>query len=91
MKPSIPKGTRDFGPQEMLRRIQSFAPDDLFNAERLGKGFACGVAAVAAVLWAAREAGANLVQVLHYSTSGEESGDYKSVVGYGAAVALKHA
>jgi AmmeMemoRadiSam system protein B len=76
--------------QEMLRRIRSFSPDDLFTAERTGKGFACGVAAVAAVLWAARELGANIVEVLHHSTSGDQTGDHGSVVGYGAAVVLKH-
>lgn len=76
--------------QEMLRRIRSFTPDDLFAAERTGKGFACGVAAVAAVLWAARELGADTVEILHHSTSGDETGDYGSVVGYGAAAILKH-
>jgi AmmeMemoRadiSam system protein B len=76
---------------EMLRRMRSFSPDDLFNAERSGLGFACGVAAVAAVLWAARELGGGVVEILHHSTSGEETGDYASVVGYGAAVVLKHA
>lgn len=76
--------------QEMLRRMRSFAPDELFNAERMGKGFACGVAAVAAVLWAARELGAETVEILHHSTSGDETGDYGSVVGYGAAAILKH-
>ncbi len=77
--------------EEMLRRMRSFSPDDLFSAERSGLGFACGVAAVAAVLWAARELGGSVVEILHHSTSGEETGDYSSVVGYGAAVVLKHA
>ena len=76
---------------EMLRRMRSFAPDDLFNAERTGKGFACGLAAVASVLWAARELGANTVEILHHSTSASETGDRGSVVGYGAAAVLKHA
>jgi MEMO1 family protein len=76
--------------QEMLRRIRSYSPDDLFAAERTGKGFACGVAAVAAVLWAARELGANIVEILHHSTSGDQTGDHGSVVGYGAAAVLKH-
>lgn len=76
---------------EMLRRIQAFTPDDLFNAERAGKGFACGVSAVATVLWAARELGADRVEILHHSTSADETGDRGSVVGYGAAVVLKHA
>ncbi len=76
--------------EEMLRRMRSFSPDDLFTAERNGLGFACGVAAVAAVLWASRELGASVVEILHHSTSGEETGDYASVVGYGAAAVLKH-
>ncbi len=76
---------------EMLRRIKNFRPEDLFTAERSGKGYACGLAAVAAVLWAAQALGANQVEIVHYSTSGEETGDFHSVVGYGAAVVLKHA
>ncbi len=74
--------------QEMLTRMQSFDPDSLFEAERSGKGFACGVAAVAAVLWAAKEMGAQQVEILHHSTSGDETGDHTSVVGYGAAAVL---
>ena len=75
--------------REMLRRFESFDPSSIFEAERSGKGFACGHAAVAAVLWAARELGANKVQILHHATSGDAAGDYSSVVGYGAAVVLK--
>ncbi|PIW19117.1 MAG: AmmeMemoRadiSam system protein B, partial [Anaerolineae bacterium CG17_big_fil_post_rev_8_21_14_2_50_57_27] len=63
--------------------------EGIFKAERSGKGFACGFAAVAAVLWAARELGADTVKVLHHATSGDVTGDYSSVVGYGAAVVLK--
>jgi hypothetical protein len=74
---------------EMLRRMRGFSPDDLFAAELSGKGYACGVAAAAAVLWAARDLGADCVEILHYSTSGEETGDFTSVVGYGAAAALR--
>ena len=74
---------------EMLKRFESFNPESIFEAERTGKAFACGHAAVAAVLWAARELGANKVQVLHHATSGDVTGDYSSVVGYGAAVILK--
>lgn len=77
--------------QEMLRRMSLLAPEDLFAAEHTGKGFACGVAAVAAVLWAARELGADTVKILHHSTSGDETGDFSSVVGYGAAAILKAA
>lgn len=74
---------------EMLKRIESFEPEKIFEAERTGKGFACGHAAVAAVLWAARALGADKVQVLHHATSGDVTGDFSQVVGYGAAVVLK--
>lgn len=75
--------------REMLRRFESFAPESIFEAEQTGKAFACGHAAVAAVLWAARELGANKVKVLQHATSGDIMGDYSSVVGYGAAVVLR--
>lgn len=75
--------------QEMLRQIQNLSPEGVLAAEQAGSGFACGAPAVAAVLWAAQELGANQVKVLHYSTSAEETGDKESVVGYGAAVVLK--
>ncbi len=74
---------------EMLHQIAAFSPEGALQAEREEKGFACGVAAVAAVLWAARQLGANAVEVLHHSTSADETGDRHSVVGYGAAVVLK--
>ena len=48
-------------------------------------GQACGLGALAAVLWAARELGADTVKVLHHATSGDITGDYSAVVGYGAA------
>ncbi len=76
---------------EMLRRIGNFSPEEVLSAEREGKGFACGAGAVAAVLWAVQELGGNKVEVLHYSTSADETGDVSSVVGYGAAVILKQA
>jgi AmmeMemoRadiSam system protein B len=71
--------------EEMLRRVGAFAPEAVLAAEEEGKGFACGRGALAAVMWAARELGANAVNVLHYATSGDVTGDYSQVVGYGAA------
>jgi AmmeMemoRadiSam system protein B len=71
---------------EILRRMEVFDPEMVLRAEDEGKGFACGKSAVAAVMWAAKELGANHVQVLHYGTSGDVTGDYSQVVGYGAAV-----
>lgn len=73
----------------MLDAIESFDPEAAFDLERAEKGFACGLGAVTAVLWAARELGAERVKVLRHATSGDVTGDYASVVGYGAAVILK--
>jgi len=73
----------------MLDQIEAFDPDAAFEAERTEKGFACGLGAFTAVLWASRELGADKVKVLRHATSGDVTGDYSSVVGYGAAVVLK--
>ena len=75
--------------KEMLNRIEAFDPGSVLQAERDKKGFACGRGAVAAVLWAARELGADNVKILNYATSGDVSGDYHQVVGYGAAVIIQ--
>ncbi len=75
--------------QEMLRRIEAFDPLAVLQAEEEGKGYACGRGAVAAVLWAAQDLGADSVTIINYATSGEISGDYGQVVGYGAAVVTR--
>ncbi len=73
----------------MLAQIEAFNPDGAFEAEQQGVGFACGLGALTAVLWAARELGADKVKILHHATSGDVTGDYSGVVGYGAAAILK--
>ena len=70
---------------EMLRRIEMFDPAAVMHAEDEGTGFACGRAAIAAVLWAARALGADAVRVVARATSGDITGDKSSVVGYGSA------
>ncbi len=74
---------------EFLRRVEAFDPEAALNAEDEGKAFACGRAAVAAVLWAARALGADTVKVSGYATSGDVTGDRSQVVGYGAAVVFR--
>jgi hypothetical protein len=73
----------------MLNAIESFDPEEAFDLERAGKGFACGLGAFTAVMWAARELGADKVKVLRHATSGNVTGDYSSVVGYGAAAIIR--
>lgn len=75
--------------QEMLHQIENFSPEGLYSAEETGQGQACGLGAIAAVLWAARDLGGDQARVLRYATSGAVTGDYSAVVGYGAAVVLK--
>ncbi len=74
---------------EILRRIEAFDPLGVIQAEEEGKGFACGRGALAAVMWAARELGATQARVLRHATSGQVTGDFDRVVGYGAAVFLR--
>jgi AmmeMemoRadiSam system protein B len=71
---------------ELLHRLEAFDPQGVMEAETEGVGFACGRAAIAAVLWAAQQLGANRVSLMQHATSGDVTGDVDSVVGYGAAV-----
>lgn len=75
--------------QAMLDQVGAFSPRGVFQVENAGKGYACGLGALAAVLWAAQDLGATRVEILNHSTSAEITGDTAQVVGYGAAVALK--
>ncbi len=71
---------------EIMRQVEMLNPQGVLDAEAQGKGYACGKGALAAVLWAALDLGANHAQLLHYATSGDVTGDYDQVVGYAAAV-----
>jgi hypothetical protein len=73
----------------LLAQLEAFEPEPLFDLERSGKGYACGLGALAAVMWAARDLGADRVEILRHATSGDTTGDYSAVVGYGAAAILK--
>ncbi len=71
---------------EVLRRVEALDPLGVLQVEKEGKGYACGRAALAAVLWAALEMGADEARAIYHATSGDVTGDYDQVVGYGAAV-----
>jgi len=75
----------------ILARIEAFDPAGVLAAEEEGLGFACGRGALAAVLWAAHNLGADHVRVVGQGTSGDVTGDLASVVGYGAAVIFRTA
>ncbi|PWH12083.1 MAG: AmmeMemoRadiSam system protein B [Anaerolineae bacterium] len=73
----------------MLAQVEAFSPEGVLEVAEQGKGEACGLGALAAVLWAAKWLGGKSVKVLRYATSGDVTGDLQSVVGYGAAVVLR--
>ena len=75
----------------ILDRVAAFDPAGIFAAEKAQEGFACGRGAIGAVMWAARDLGADAAAVLHYATSGDITGDYSQVVGYGAGVFYQRA
>jgi MEMO1 family protein len=73
----------------MLQQVEAFDPAGVIRTEEEGKGVACGRGALAAVMWAARGLGASRARVLQHATSGDVTGDYDRVVGYGAAAFLR--
>jgi hypothetical protein len=74
---------------EMLKQIDAFDPEGVLQTEEAGRGYACGHGPIAAALWAARGLGANHARVLRHATSGDVTGEFAEVVGYGAAVVWK--
>jgi MEMO1 family protein len=84
-----PAETAEQMDREMLRQVEALSPEGLYAAEERGAGYACGLAPIAAVLWAALELGATSARVLCYASSGDITGDFSSVVGYGAAAILR--
>jgi hypothetical protein len=75
--------------QAMLKEVAALDPEGVLRAQDEARGFACGAGAIAAVLWAARALGADHARVVQHATSGDVTGDYANVVGYGAAVIWK--
>jgi len=73
----------------ILEGLRSFDPQKLAQDLNSGKGEACGGGPVMAVMTAAKERGANRVQILKYMNSGDVTGDRSSVVGYAAAVMVQ--
>ncbi len=75
--------------REMLRMVADFNPEGVIRVEEEEKGFACGRGALAAVLFAAKGLGGDQAVVLNHATSGDVTGDFSRVVGYGAAVVTR--
>jgi AmmeMemoRadiSam system protein B len=73
----------------LLDRVAAFDPAGVLAVNASGKGQACGFGAIAATLWTARALGATRARVLNHATSGDATGHFLNVVGYGAAMMLK--
>jgi len=73
----------------MLSQIKTFSIQNVYQTEAKGRGFACGLGAVMAGMASSNLLGADQVEILHHSTSGDVTGDYSSVVGYGSVVLLR--
>ncbi|MCB9135641.1 MAG: AmmeMemoRadiSam system protein B [Anaerolineales bacterium] len=84
-----PQSTAQKLDAEILHRIEHMDAPGIIEASETGEGYACGRGAIAAVLWAACLLGANQARVVYHATSGDVTGDFERVVGYGAAVVLK--
>jgi hypothetical protein len=72
--------------QQVLDAVNAFDPAAVIRAEEHGQKIACGHGALAAVMIAARDLGADTASVVHYATSGDVTHDYEQVVGYASAV-----
>ena len=72
--------------QNILDAVASFDPARVLDVHHNGQGQACGLTSILTVMAASRRLGASEARILHYDTSGTVSGDYRSVVGYSAAV-----
>ncbi len=72
--------------QKVLDAVGAYDPVGVVKAEEFGQEIACGRGAIAAVMIAARDLGADAAVVVRYATSGDVIRRYDRVVGYGAAV-----
>ncbi|HVM61531.1 MAG TPA: AmmeMemoRadiSam system protein B [Verrucomicrobiae bacterium] len=70
----------------VLDAVVNLDPEVLMNRVIEAEVSMCGVAATYVVLCAAKELGARHAELLEYRTSGDVSGDFARVVGYGGVV-----
>ncbi|MBX2990310.1 MAG: AmmeMemoRadiSam system protein B [Bacteroidetes bacterium] len=70
----------------MIRDIEHFDYEQLMRDLESRRTEACGGGPTVAVLSALDRLGVKNIEVLHYATSGDTTGDYSSVVGYVSAV-----
>ena len=70
----------------MIEAIINLDEEELYKRRELLNCTMCGFGPVAAAIVAAKEMGAKEASLLKYATSGDTSGDFSRVVGYGSIV-----
>ncbi|HCF61933.1 MAG TPA: AmmeMemoRadiSam system protein B, partial [Myxococcales bacterium] len=66
-----------------IDRIRAVDPEGLFDTVQAREISMCGYVPTTVVLAAARALGARSAELVRYGNSGETSGDFDQVVGYG--------
>lgn len=69
-----------------IERIQELDTDGLYQTVRQNRISMCGIIPVTVMLFAAKELGATTGKLIRHTTSGDITGDFKSVVGYAGLV-----
>jgi len=69
-----------------IREIEALNPKGLYETARDEKISMCGIIPATVALIASRELGAKKATLIRHTTSGDVTGDYKSVVGYAGLV-----
>lgn len=72
--------------KKVLDAIESFDEQEMFKRIISNNVTMCGYGPVATTMAASKAMGAHNATILKYATSGDTSGNYTSVVGYGSAV-----
>ncbi len=72
--------------QDAIDEILRLDPEGVYNTVRRKGITMCGYIPVAVMLKAAVELGAKKAELIDYMTSGDTSGDYRSVVGYAGLI-----
>jgi MEMO1 family protein len=72
--------------QNIIQGIRSLDPERLYQSQKDGTGSACGLGALAAVIWAVNSGDNTKAHILNYAHSGMITGDNNSVVGYTSVV-----
>ncbi len=72
--------------QTIIQGIEALDPEILYQSQTEETGSACGLGALAAVIWAVKSGGGSAAHILNYAHSGDITGDNSSVVGYTSAV-----